>query len=56
MNDQIAPLDQFDAHLAGQESVFEIGRVVDAGGEQHDGRVCRPSGASERSVESSAWP
>ena len=37
--DQVAPLDELDAHLAGEEGVLEVGRVVDAGAEQHDRRI-----------------
>ena len=33
--DQVPALDQFDAHLPGQQGVLEVGGVVDAGG-QHD--------------------
>ena len=34
---QIAALDKFDTHLAGQVRVFEIGGVIDAGRQQNDG-------------------
>ena len=37
--EQVAALDQLDAHLPGQQRVLEVGRVVDAGGEHDDGRV-----------------
>ncbi len=37
--DQVAALDQLDAHLAGQQRVLEVGGVVDAGGEDDDRRV-----------------
>ena len=36
IDDQIAAFDQFDAHLAGEEAVLEIGGVVDAGREDGD--------------------
>ena len=38
-DDQVAALDQLDAQLLGQEGVLEVGRVVDARGQDHDGRV-----------------
>src|SRR5207253_1528616 len=34
---QVATLHQLDAHLAGEEGVLEVGRVVDAGGEHDHG-------------------
>ncbi len=37
--EQVAPLDQLDAHEASEQGVLEVGGVVDAGGEHHDGRV-----------------
>ena len=37
--EQVAALDQFHAHLPGQQRVLEVGRVVDARGEHDDGRV-----------------
>ena len=39
---QVASFDQLDAHLPGQVGVLEIGRVVDAGGQQHNRRVVAP--------------
>ncbi len=39
VDEQVAALDQFDAHLARQKRVLEIGGVEDAGRQQHDGRV-----------------
>ena len=30
VDDQVAALDQFDAHLPGEEAVLEVGGVVDA--------------------------
>ena len=36
---QVAPLDQLHAQLLGQEGVLEVGGVVDARGQHHDGRV-----------------
>ena len=38
-HDEIAALDDLDAHLAGEKAVLEVGGVVDAGREQHDGGV-----------------
>src|SRR4029077_20279719 len=35
VNDQITALNQFDAHLACQEAVLEIGAVVNTRGKQH---------------------
>ena len=37
--DQVAALDQLDAHLPGQQRVLEVGGVVDARGEHDDGRL-----------------
>ena len=37
--EQVAALDQLDAHLAGQQRVLEVGRVVDARGQHHHRRV-----------------
>ena len=36
VDDQVAALDQLDAHLLGEKTVLEIGAVVDAGSEQDD--------------------
>jgi hypothetical protein len=36
VDDEVAALDDLDAHLAGQEAVLEVGRVVDPGRQQHD--------------------
>ena len=41
LDEQVAALDQLDAELVGQERMLVIGRVVHAGGEQHDGRIAR---------------
>ena len=38
-DEEVAPLDQLDPHLLGQEGVLEVGRVVDARREEHDGRT-----------------
>ncbi len=38
MAQQVAALDQLDAHVTGQEGVLEVGRVVHARREQHDRR------------------
>ena len=46
-DDEIAALDQLDAHLLGQEGVLEVGRVVDTGGEHHHRRIVRLA-ASQR--------
>ena len=47
---EVAPFDQFDPHLTGQEGVLEVGRVVDAGGQHDDGRIVDPGrrGGTER--------
>jgi hypothetical protein len=37
--DEVAALDELDAHQPGQQRVLEVGAVVDAGGEHDDGRV-----------------
>ena len=39
VDDQVAALDQLDAHLGREEDVLEVGGVVDARGEHHDGGV-----------------
>ena len=39
LDDQVAPLDQRDAHLAGKEHVLEISGIENAGREQHDVRI-----------------
>ena len=39
VHEQVAALDQLDAHLPGQEGVFEVGGVEDARREQHDRRL-----------------
>ena len=39
LDDEIASFDQLDAELVGKERVLVVGRVVDAGREQHDGRL-----------------
>ena len=41
VEEQVAPLDQLDAHLPGQEAVLVVGRVVDARGQDHHRRVVR---------------
>ena len=52
MHDQVAPLNQFDAHLASEVGVLKIGGIVDARGEQRDYRLCPPSrGEREQRVE-----
>src|SRR6266702_2896252 len=43
MHEQIAPLNQFDAHLACEEGMFKIRGIVDAWSEQHDYRFWPPS-------------
>ena len=40
-HEQVSALDKLDAHLLGEEHVFEIGAVVAAGGEQNDHWVVR---------------
>jgi hypothetical protein len=53
--DQVAALDQLDAHRPGQECVLEAGAVEEAGGEHHDGRVVDPGrGAGTQGVEQPA--
>ena len=37
--DQVAALDQLDAHRPGEQRVLEVGAVEDARGEHDDGRV-----------------
>ncbi len=37
--EQVAALDELDAHQAGEQRVLEVGGVVDAGREHDDGRV-----------------
>ena len=48
--DEVATLDQLDAHLAGEERVLEVRRVVDARREHDDARVvdARRRGRAER--------
>ena len=41
LDEEVAAFDQLDAHLVGEEGVLVIGGVVDAGREQHDGRIAR---------------
>ena len=43
-HEQVAALDELDAHLLGQERVLEVGRVVDAGRQHHDGRPAARAG------------
>ncbi len=53
VDDEVPALHQFDAHLAGEEGMLEVGRVGDPRGEHHDGRVSgarrgnRPQGAQQ---------
>ena len=56
MDEEVAALDQLDAHLPREEGVLEVGRVEDAGRQQHDVGRAGAAGASARSVASSAWP
>ena len=42
--DQVAALDELDAHHPGEEGVLEVGGVEDPGGEHDDGRVARAVG------------
>ena len=52
MADQVAALDELDAHVAGEERVLEVRGVVDAGREQHDGRRrALPGGATAQRRE-----
>ena len=48
LDEQVAPLDQLDAELVGQEGMLVIGRVVDAGREQHHGRIGVGGGRGDR--------
>jgi hypothetical protein len=45
LDGEVAPLDQRHPHLAGEEDVLEIGRVVDARREQHDLRIAAGHGS-----------
>ena len=46
-DEQVLALDELDAHLLGEERVLEVGRVVDARRQHHDGRLARaPAGAT----------
>ena len=49
VDEQVLPEDQLDAHVAGQEAVLEVGRVVRPGRQQHDAWAGRrpPAGATE---------
>ncbi len=38
-DEEIAPFDQFDAHLLSKEGVLEIGAVIGAGRQHDDGRI-----------------
>ena len=49
-HEQILALDQFDAHLLGQEGVLEIGAVMGAGGHQHDRGVGDAGGSDAAEV------
>ena len=40
--DQVAALDQLDAHHPGQQGMLEVGGVVDTGGQHHHPRVTHP--------------
>ena len=52
---EVATFDQLDAHLAGEERVLEVRRVVHAGREHDDVRFAEtPVGAAAHSV-SSSW-
>ncbi len=46
MDDEVARLDDLDAHLPAQERVLEVGRVVCSGGEEDDARLA--AGGSRR--------
>ena len=48
---QVLPLDEFDAHLVGQEGVFEIGGIV-AAGRQHGDASAVPRTVSGRTAAS----
>src|SRR5207247_2038199 len=47
---QVAPLHQLDAHLLREETVLEIGAIVNAGREQHDDRRAVAAGR-ERAMD-----
>ena len=54
LDQQVLPLDQRHAHLARQEHVLEIGRVEDAGRQQHHLRIAHARPARSRSSRGAA--
>ena len=52
---QVPALDQLHAHLAGQERVLEVGRVVHPRRQQDDHRVVRRSAAPTPAAPPAAW-
>ena len=55
LDEEVAALHQRHAHLAGEERVLEVGRVVDAGGEHHrDRALARPRRGVEEGLEQQA--
>ena len=52
--DQVAPLDQLDAHLAGEQRVLEVGGVVDARGEHDDASGRRRLGGADAAAPRAA--
>ena len=46
--DEVAALDELDPHLAREERVLEVGGVVDARGQQDDGRGSSRAGGRDR--------
>ena len=51
--DEVAALDQLDAHQPGEQRVLEVGGVVDARGQHDDLGSLTPAGAAARSAASS---
>jgi hypothetical protein len=47
-HEEVVALDQFDAHLLGEEGVLEIGAVELARRQHHDVRIAHARGATER--------
>ena len=52
--EQVAALDELDAHQAGEQGVLEVGGVVDAGGEHDDRRVLDAVRAPTRAARRAA--
>ncbi len=55
LDEEVAPLDERHAHLAGQERVLEVGRVVDARAQHdHHRALARPRRGVDQAVEEQA--